>query len=214
VDRDAEQLLITALSGYKTGVAPTRTFPPTASRHFHQRIEKPGSVQSSIRMGKLAMNRNHQEYAEAVFVAHILGGYFGSRLMKNIREEKGLTYGIYASLHPLQHDGYLVIGADVNKENVDLTIDEISKELKNLRTQKISSEELHISKNHFIGSLQSEISTPFAHADKIKTIFLSGLPDDFYHNMVLTIDSITPDRIIEISTKHFHEDSLNQVAVG
>jgi zinc protease len=214
IDSTSETLLISALNGFKTGTTPAQPSPKISTRDFHDRIEKDGSVQSSIRMGKRSITRNHPEYAEAVFVSHILGGYFGSRLMKNIREEKGLTYGIYASLHPLQNEGYLVIGADVNKENVDLTISEISKEIKILRTEKVSAEELHTSKNHFIGSLQAEITTPFAHADKIKTIFLSGLPQDFYQKMVLTIDSISTEKIIEISEKHFNENSLSEVVVG
>lgn len=158
--------------------------------------------------------RGQKDYAEAIFVTHILGGYFGSRLMKNIREEKGLTYGIYAAIHPLQKDSYFVIGADVNKENLNLTMDEIRKELKILRTEKISADELHTAKNHFIGSLQSEITTPFAHADKNKSIVLGNLPQDFYHQMILTIDSITPEKIMEISEVHFHEDALSTVSVG
>jgi zinc protease len=186
----------------------------TTDVQFHDRITKQGSVQSSIRTGRKSITRTHPDYTVAVFVSHVLGGYFGSRLMKNIREEKGLTYGIYASLHPLQREGYVVIGADVNKENIDLTLDEIRKELKVLRTEKIDREELDVAKNHFIGSFQAEITTPFAHADKIKTIYLSGLDFGFYQNMILQVDAITPEKMIEISEKHFHEDSFSEIAVG
>jgi zinc protease len=83
-----------------------------------------------------------------------------------------------------------------------------------LRTEKISADELNTSKNHFIGSLQAEITTPFAHADKIKTICLTNLPQDFYHSMILTVDSITPEDIISISERYFHEQTLSEVAVG
>lgn len=179
-----------------------------------QYLEKPESVQSSVRMGKRSVLRSHPDYVPLLFVSHILGGYFGSRLMKNIREEKGLTYGISASIHGLMHESYLVIGADVNKENKDLTFAEIRKELNLLRTQKISEDELETTRNHFIGSLQAEITTPFAHAEKIKTIQLYNLSPGHYQNMIRRIDSLTHSDVALISEQYFQEDSFAQVAVG
>ncbi len=179
-----------------------------------QRVEKSGSVQSSIRMGKRTIDRKHKDYADVLLLNHILGGYFGSRLMKNIREEKGLTYGIYSSLSILKHNGYLVIGADVNKENLDLTFDEIRKELKRLRTEKIDQEELDTARNHFIGSLQSEITTPFAHADKIKNIIMFNLSDQYYQNLITKIDAVTSGELLRIASDHFSEESFTEVAVG
>jgi zinc protease len=181
---------------------------------LHERISKKGSIQSSIRMGRKAVARSHADYASVLFLSHILGGYFGSRLMKNIREDKGLSYGIYASLHTLQHDNYTVIGADVNNENLDLTFEEIRKELKRLRTELIDAEELEIARNHFIGSLQAEITTPFAHADKIKNIFLFNLPQDYYQKLINTVDGIQGEELIGIAAKYFAEDSFVEVAVG
>lgn len=180
----------------------------------HQYLKRNESIQSSVRMGTRSLLRAHPEYVPVLFVSHILGGYFGSRLMKNIREEKGLTYGISASIHALKHDSYLVIGADVNKENVNLAFEEIRKELKKLRTTNISFSELETTKNHFIGSLQSEITTPFAHADKIKTINLFGLDQAYYKKMITKIEKITPSKIIEISEMFFNENNFYEVAVG
>jgi predicted Zn-dependent peptidase len=165
-------------------------------------------------MGRRSILRSHPDYVPVLFVSHILGGYFGSRLMKNIREEKGLTYGISASVHGLRRDSYLVIGADVNKENVALTFEEVRKELKTLRTKDISADELETTRNHFIGSLQSEITTPFAHADKIKTIALFGLAPDHYQNMISRMEKINPRNIIEISEQYFNESTFFEVAVG
>jgi zinc protease len=178
------------------------------------RVEKEGSIQSSIRMGKRIIDRKHPDYANLLLLNHILGGYFGSRLMKNIREEKGLTYGIYSSLNILKHNGFLVIGADVNKENLDLTFDEIRKELKRLRSEKINQEELDTARNHFIGSLQSEITTPFAHADKIKNIVTFNLPDQYYQNLINKIDSLSSTELLRVANDYFSEDSFTEVAVG
>ena len=187
--------------------------PPDLGKNS-QRVEKSGSVQSSIRMGKRTIDRKHKDYADVLLVNHILGGYFGSRLMKNIREEKGLTYGIYSSLNILKHNGYLVVGADVNKENLDLTFDEIRKELNRLRTEKIDREELDTARNHFIGSLQSEITTPFAHADKIKNIVMFDLSDQYYQNLINKIDAVSSTELLRIANDHFSEDSFTEVAVG
>jgi zinc protease len=214
VDKQNETLIENTFSRWRS-LSLLNDSPKSISVTPHnERTTKADSVQSSIRMGRKSILRVHPDYVKAVFVSHILGGYFGSRLMKNIREEKGLTYGIHASIHPLQHESYLAIGADVNKENIDLTLEEIRKELKLLRTEKVSESELETTKNHFIGSLQSEITTPFAHADKIKTIYLQGLPFSYYQDMITIINKITPEEIIQTSEVYFHEESLFETAVG
>jgi predicted Zn-dependent peptidase len=179
-----------------------------------QHVSKEGSVQSSIRMGKKAVARLHPDYALTLFLNHIFGGYFGSRLMRNIREEKGLTYGIYSSLHTLQYDNYLVIGADVNNENITVAVDEIRLELKRLRNEPLDATELEVARNHFIGSLQAEITTPFAHADKIKNMHVFNLPSDFYQRMIQTIDRATAEDLMAVASKYFLEDDFLEIAVG
>jgi predicted Zn-dependent peptidase len=183
--------------------------------HYSREVsQKDGSVQASVRLAKKSVSKTHPDYIDALFLNHILGGYFGSRLMKNIREDKGLSYGISSSLHALKNDCYLVIGADVNRENLDLTFDEIAKEIKRLRTEKIDGEELEVARNHFIGSLQLEITTSFAHADKIKSIVLYNLPHSYYQNMITRIDAITSDDLLRVANQYFAEDTFVQVAVG
>ena len=209
-----KELMLTSFLSLKEGRSITPKEHAVTGKSAYQYLEKKESVQSSVRVGKRSLLRSHPDYVSVLFVSHILGGYFGSRLMKNIREEKGLTYGISASIHGLSHDSYLVIGADVNKENTDLIFEEIAKELKRLRTDLISYGELETARNHFIGSLQAEITTPFAHADKIKTIDLFGLQPDHYQKMINQIDSFTPAMIAECSERYFHEDSFLRVAAG
>src|SRR5690606_40381915 len=104
--------------------------------------EKQGSLQTSLRIGRKAISRTHPDFPALIFMNHILGGYFGSRLMKNIREDKGLTYGIHASIHIMARDSYLVIGTDVNKENAKVARSEVGKELDRLCSEEITSEEL------------------------------------------------------------------------
>lgn len=214
IDSSTENSIIDTFSEWNTDdVAPVSV---SAIDFKPQRLHTPkeNSVQASLRVGTKSLLRTHPDYVPAVFVSHVLGGYFGSRLMKNIREEKGLTYGIHASIHSLQHDSYLVIGTDVNKENTYEVFDEIRGELKRLRTEPISSDELVTAQNHFIGSLQSEITTPFAHADKLRTIHLFGLPQNYYQQMIEKVLQMTPEEIMRVAENYFHEDNLLEVAVG
>lgn len=214
LENNSRRLIIDVLRQLEPGPGHRLIDHAITSVPTHQHIHKQESIQSSIRAGKRSLLRAHEDYITVLFACHVLGGYFGSRLMKNIREEKGLTYGISASLHPLRHDGFLVIGADVNKENVSLAFEEVRKELKRMRTQLIDVGELETSRNHFIGSLQSEITTPFAHAEKIKTITLFNLSQDHYQAMIRRIDGITPLQIAQASERYLHEDSFFHVAVG
>lgn len=177
-------------------------------------LEKQGSIQTSIRLGKKSVARLDPDYTDVLFLNHVLGGYFGSRLMKNIREEKGLTYGIHSSLHPMMHDSFLLIGADVNKENRELTIQEIKNELHALRTEKISDGELDTTRYHFIGTLQAEITTPFAHADKNKNIILNNLPDNYYNAMINRITTIKSEDLLITAEKYFSEESFLEASAG
>jgi zinc protease len=207
-------LLLNHLAALPWHTNEPRTTTPAQSLTQREVVEKEGSIQSSIRIGKRFIARTHPQYYDTLILNHMLGGYFGSRLMKNIREDKGLSYGIYSSIHTMQHDSYMVIGSDVNKENLNLTFDEIRKELKRLRTEKISAAELETARNHFIGSLQSEITTPFAHADKVKNIKIFNLPQHYYQRLIQRIASITPDELIAVADTYFSEDSFAEIAVG
>lgn len=181
---------------------------------FAEYIEKEGSVQTSLRLAKQGILRDHPDYAYVLFLNHILGGYFGSRLMKNLREDKGLTYGISSSLQIMKHKSFLIIGTDVNKENRNLAGDEIKTELKKLRTEPVTQEEIDTARNHFIGSFQTELSTAFAHADKVKNILLNNLSEDFYQKLIAQIESIKPEHLQRTADAYFNEETFFEVAVG
>jgi predicted Zn-dependent peptidase len=179
-----------------------------------EHVEKKDGVQTSLRLARRSLQRTHQYYPDLLLFSHILGGYFGSRLMKNIREEKGLTYGIYSSLNPFTYDSFFAIGADVTKENRDLALEEISKEIKRMRTEPVDAEELEIAKNHFLGSLQSEVANPFSVTDKIKNIQLNKLPKDYYPKLFKRIDSLTAEDLMSVGEQYVHEDSMFVATVG
>ena len=177
-------------------------------------IEKEGSVQSSIRYGRILFNHSHADYFDAYILIEILGGYFGSRLMQNIREEKGYTYGIHASLVPMQEGGYFVIGTDVKREFTKNTIDEIEKELQLLIDVPVADLELETVKSYMLGSFVGDIQTPFSIADKYKTIYLNGLGYDYYDRFFARIQSITAAEIQATAKKYFLPGEMSYVVAG
>lgn len=213
-NEDLLNFLTSELTGFfseqKNISQPTYTVSQNESSEY---IQKPESIQSSLRLGKRIINRNHQDYPALVLLNHIFGGYFGSRLMKNIREEKGLTYGIYSSLNNLKNDAFFVIGADVNRANKDLAIQEINKELKLLCDNPIGIQELQTAKNHLLGSLQLEVANPFSVIDKIKTIHLYGLQEQFYSNLFKKILELNESTLQKVANDHLG-NKITEVAVG
>lgn len=177
-------------------------------------IEKEGAIQSSIRMGKHLMTRKHPDYFPMLLLNEILGGYFGSRLMKNIREEKGLTYGISSNLALFTQAGYFVIGTDVKREFTQQTIDEIHKEIKILQTDLVPENELETVKNYMVGSFAGSLNTPFDIADRYKVIFSENLPLDFYQNYIPNIQQISAIKLLETANKYLALDSLTEIVVG
>jgi zinc protease len=177
-------------------------------------IEKNGSVQSSVRYGRLLFNHTHPDYFDAYILNEILGGYFGSRLMQNIREEKGYTYGIHSSIVSLQEGGYFAIGTDVKREFTKNTIQEIEKELQLLIDEPVSANELDTVKSFMLGSFIGDIQTPFSIADKFKTIYFNGLGYDYYDRFFNRIQNITQTELQEVAARYFSPKEMSYVIAG
>ncbi|HEY9117317.1 MAG TPA: pitrilysin family protein [Roseivirga sp.] len=165
-------------------------------------------VQSSIKLGKRLFNRTHPDYFKLIVTNELFGGFFGSRLMKNIREEKGYTYGIYSALYPLNDLGYFLISTDVKAENEKDTLQEIEKELSKLSSEIVSAEELETVKNYMIGSFINSFNSPFAPITKFKTVNCQNLTLDFYANYIERIKSIQPDDIRSAASQYLQFESL------
>lgn len=177
-------------------------------------IERVENLQSSIRLGKRLFGRTHPDYFKFMVTNTIFGGYFGSRLMKNIREEKGFTYGISSGLVPQKEGGYLVMGTDVKKEFTQQTLDEIAKEINIIQTIPVEEEELETAKNYMIGSFVGSLNTAFEIADRQKIIILDSLPTDFYDNYIQKVRAVTPMDVIEMANTYFRTENLCEVVVG
>ena len=177
-------------------------------------VERPESLQSSIRYGKRLFTRQHPDYYKMLVVNEILGGYFGSRLMKNIREEKGLTYGISSNVSTLRHEGYFMIGTDVKKEFTGQTLDEIRREITSLQSVPVGDDELQTVKNFMAGEFAGSLNTAFDVADRQKILIMDGLPIDFFERYIEQIHATTADDILRLAQNHLNLDTMTEVVVG
>ncbi len=177
-------------------------------------INKPGSVQSALKIGSSTINKRHPDYPGLKIIDSILGGYFSSRLMKNIREEKGLTYGISSSVSSLDLSGYKVISTEVSNANRQKAIDEIYREIRLLQTVPVEKEELDVVRNYMSGEMIRMFDGPFALAESFKSVWEFELDNTYYHRFADKIKTIDPDEIIELALTYYSIDELYQITVG
>ncbi|MBK6729525.1 MAG: insulinase family protein [Bacteroidetes bacterium] len=172
------------------------------------------SVQSSIRIGKIAIPRTHPDFLSYNIMMVIFGGYFGSRLMSNIREEKGYTYGIHATTSHNRHASYMEINTEVGNEVCEDAIEEIYKEMDLLRNEKVSSEELSIVRNYMMGSILRATDGPFNRINIIKNLVLNNMDTSYYDAFVNTLKTITPEQIQVMANKYLVKEEMKEVICG
>lgn len=194
--------------GEKAGGEKTET---TKGVHY---IEKKDAVQSAIRMGKMLFKKTHPDYCAMQVVNTIFGGYFGSRLMANIREDKGYTYGIGSGIVSFSHAGYFTISTEVGAEVTRSAIKEIYVELEKLQNEKVLESELSLVRNYMLGNFLRSMDGPFALADRFKGIYFAGLGYDYYNRFTETIRTITPERIMELANQYLKKEEMIELVVG
>lgn len=139
-------------------------FPAPVTQH-EARVDHPGAVQSSIRIGRLLFPRQHPDFLGMQVVASALGGYFGSRLMQNLREEHGYTYGVVAAMVNFEREGYFAVAAQVGTEVTQDALREIYTEIERLRAEPMPEGELSLVKNIMVGEMMRILDGPFGIAD-------------------------------------------------
>ncbi len=177
-------------------------------------IEINDSLQTSLKIGTITFQKSHPEYPILLIFNEILGGYFGSRLMQKIREEKGYSYGIHSSIIQHANEAYFIISSEVIKKYKSDAIHSIYDEIKDLIDNKVPQEELETVKNYFKGSFLSSINSPYALADKFKNIHFNNLSYDFYESIFKNIDDINPDSLQDFAQRNFQNIDFTEVSVG
>ncbi len=176
--------------------------------------EKSGALQTAIRVGRILFNKTHQDFVDFQVLNTILGDYFGSRLMSNIREDKGYTYGIGSMLAELHETGYFLIATEVGKDVKDATLNEIKHEIERLRTELVDHHELELVKNYLLGQLLKSADGPFSLIDLYMGLEAFNLDMDFYNKSIEAIQQITPERIRELATKYLIWEEMTIVSAG
>lgn len=177
-------------------------------------IEKNGALQTAIRVGRTLFNKTHEDYKDFLVLNTILGDYFGSRLMTNIREDKGYTYGIGTLVGELHNEGYFAIVTEVGKDVSEATLIEIQKELDRLKTEEVQEDELQLVQNYMLGQLLKSADGPYALIDLYLGVEQHGFNLEFYNEMLHTIKSITPQRIQNLAQKYFDWEEMTIVTAG
>ena len=171
-------------------------------------IDKPNSVQSAIRIGCIAPKRGDRDYFGMKILTTLFGGYFGSRLMTNIREEKGFTYGIGAGIMNIGTTAFLSIGTEVGVENTAETISEIKKEMNLLKVELVSEQELQTVKSYLKGAYLGGFDGPFSQADRWADLHQEGFDESYFVNYLKALNDITPIQIQELANKYFNTEKL------
>jgi zinc protease len=177
-------------------------------------IERPDALQSALRIGQISINRTHPDFPALQVLNTVLGGYFGSRLMANIREDKGYTYGIGSALVSLQNSGYFFIASEVGAEVCGAAVAEVEKEINRLKTELVPEEELQLVRNYMMGSMLGSLENAFSHADKFKNIYFFGLGYDYYDRYVQTLKTVTSAQLLELANCYLNFDAFEKVIVG
>ncbi|QNL48903.1 insulinase family protein [Olivibacter sp. SDN3] len=177
-------------------------------------VEKTTALQSAIRIGNLAINRTDPDFSVFQLVNTILGGYFGSRLMNNIREDKGYTYGIGSGIGALKHGAFFTIATEVGVEVTAATLEEIEKEINRLKSEKVPLEELNLVKNYIAGTFLGSLENVFSHVDKFKNIYFNGLDMNFYTRHLAIIKNSDTEDILMTANKYLHYDRMAKIVVG
>ena len=177
-------------------------------------VEKEGAVQSAILIGMPMFTKHHADYFGVQFLSTILGGYFGSRLMKNIREDKGYTYGIGSGLRCNQDAGYFYITTEVGADVCEKALGEIYKEIEKLKTELIPQEEIELVRNYLKGLFLRGWDGPFSIADRFKDIQLFGLDYNYFDHYLSSLNTINSVDLQRLAQKYFCKEKMVEVVAG
>ncbi len=176
-------------------------------------INDPEGLQGAVRIARPFPNRHHPDYKQAMVLNTLLGGFFGSRLMDNIREDKGYTYGIYSYLQNHIGDSAWVISTEAGRDVCEDTIKEVYHEMKRLREEEIPEDEMMMVKNYLMGTILGDLDGPFQIIGRWKNIILNGLDEQYFYETLTTIRDISPEALNALAQKYLREEDFYELVV-
>ena len=193
---------------------------PAVTHNAETKLEKksrvlndPKGVQGAVRLARPFPNRHHPDFKKVMVLNVLFGGFFGSRLMSNIREEKGYTYGIHSFLENHIRESAWVISTEAGKDVCEATIVEVYKEMKILREELVDEEELLLVKNYMMGINLGNVDGPFQVIARWKSLILNGLTEDFFYDSMNTIKSVSAEELKELSNKYLQAEEFFELVV-
>ena len=173
----------------------------------------PNGVQGSVRIIRPFPNRHHPDFMKVMVLNTLFGGFFGSRLMSNIREDKGYTYGIHSYIqNHLQQSAWL-ISTEAGKDVCENTIEEVYKEMKLLREKPVKEDELLLVRNYLIGTILGDLDGPFQIMGRWKNLVLNNLGEAYFYDSVKTIKTISAEEVKNLAKKYLVPEDFYELVV-
>jgi zinc protease len=158
-------------------------------------------------------NRHHPDFIKAQVLNNIFGGYFGSRLMSNIREDKGYTYGIHSFLQNHLQQSAWVISTEAGRDVCEATVKEVYNEMKRLREEPVNEEELHLVRNYMMGTILGDLDGPFQIISRWKNYILNDLTEAYFYKSLETIRTISAEELMELAKKYLNDEEFYELTV-
>lgn len=201
------------LAGWTSDLKAKLPMIPSTEGTVGKIVEDMGKSQSAIRVGRRLFNRNDPNWPALFVLNTILGGYFGSRLMKNLREQKGLTYGVQSSLESLKYDGYLSISLETERKFVNRALKGIYQEIEKLQNDLVPTSELQMVKNYLGGYLLSLMDGPLQTHEVLKNNLAEDSPYDFTSNLLNQIARLSAENVRTMAQDFLKQEDLSEVII-
>lgn len=183
------------------------------SQKKHRITNDENGVQGAIRIARPFPNRHHPDFMKSQVLNNVFGGFFGSRLMSNIREDKGYTYGIHSYFQNHVVDSAWMVSTEAGRDVCEATIHEVYTEMQILRDEPVDEEELLLVRNYMIGSILGDLDGPFQIINRWKTYVLNGLSESYFYNSINTIKAITAEEVQELAQKYLVPEEFYELVV-
>jgi zinc protease len=185
---------------------------PHEQKKYHIENDAHG-VQGSIRLASDFPTKFHPDFSPMIILNTLFGGYFGSRLMSNIREDKGYTYGIHSYMYNHQQASAYLITTEAGNEVCELAIQEIYKEMEILRNEKIDAEELLLVKNYLLGTILGDLDGSFQIIQRWKNLILNGFTKERFISNIEIYKTISAQQLQELANQYYQPQRFYELVV-
>ncbi len=187
---------------------------PANSRLGQVHVAKPDALQHALRIGRRCIDKRHPDYHGLKVLNTLLGGYFGSRLMSNLREDKGFTYGVGSAVLSYERDAVWTIATEVGADVSAAALTEIYEEMERLRREPVGHEELELVRQYLQGVYMSSFDGAFALADRFRDVYHFGLDSSYYTQYLHTVQHITPEQLQALAQQYLNPADFVTIVAG